>query len=87
MLCDNEAVVFAINNQSSRDPGLMSLGRTMTVAMMRQNVVVQAKHVPGKSNVVADTLSRFQDSPAMLAKYGLDPVRAAIPRALLPWTL
>ena len=78
---------FVINNQSSRDAGLMSLVRTMTVAMMRQNVVVRAKHVPGKSNMVADMLSRFQDSPAMLAKCGLDPVRSAIPQALLPWTL
>ena len=87
VLCDNEAVVFVISNQSSRDAGLMPLVRTMTVAMMRQNVVVRAKHVPGKSNMVADMLSRFQDSPAMLATYGLDPVRSAIPQALLPWTL
>ena len=85
VLCDNEAVVYAINKQSSRDKALMSLIRTMTVTLMQCNVVLRAKHVPGKQNVVADSLSRFQDTP--LLKYGLDRVPSAIPMHLLPWQL
>ena len=85
ILCDNEAVVYVINKQSSRDSSLMSLIRTLTVTLMQFNIVIRAKHVPGKLNVVADMLSRFQDGPQILRQYGLDAVPSAIPQDLLPW--
>ena len=84
ILCDNQSVVFIINALSSRDSSLMSLVRMMTVTIMQYNIVIRAKHVPGKHNVVADMLSRFQDSPQILRKYGLDAAPSVIPRDLLP---
>ena len=80
VLCDNEAVVYVINSQTSKDKKLMSLIRTMTVSLMRNNVILRAKHVP-------DALSRFQDTPELRRQYGLEQVQSVIPPNLLPWLL
>ena len=87
VLCDNELVVYVINKMTSSEVGLMSLIRKLTVSLMQLNIVIRAKHVPGKSNVSADMLSRFQDTPQILGKYGLDSVPSVIPQDLLPWPL
>ena len=87
VLCDNEAVVYVINSQTSKNKELMSLIRTMTVSLMRNNVVLRAKHVPGKKNIMADALSRFQDTPVLRKKYGLAQVKSVIPPGLLPWSV
>ena len=84
ILCNNQSLVCIINAQSSRDSCLMSLVRMMTVTIMHFNIVIRAKHVPGKHDVVADMLSRFQDSPQIIRKYGLDTVPSVIPLDLLP---
>ena len=57
ILCDNQSVVYIINNLSSRDSSLMSLVRMMTVTIMQFNIVIRANHVPGKHNVVVDVIS------------------------------
>lgn len=85
VLCDNEAVVHVINNQTSKDKQLMSLIRKLTVALMKNNLILRAKHVPGKQNRIADALSRFQDTPELRRQYGLEPVPSVIPSDLLPW--
>ena len=87
VLCDNEAVCYVINKMTSSEVGLMSLIRKLTVSLMQLNTVIRAKHVPGKSNVLADMLSRFQDTPQILRKYGLDSDPSVIPQDLLPWPL
>ncbi|KAK2176516.1 hypothetical protein NP493_660g03003 [Ridgeia piscesae] len=87
VLSDNEAVVHIINNQTSKDKQLMSLIRTLTVSLMQNNVILRAKHVPGKTNVIADALSRFQDTPDLRRQPGLKPVQSVIPPDLLPWPL
>ena len=87
VLSDNEAVVHIINNQTSKDKQLMSLIRTLTVSLMQNNVIIRAKHVPGKTNVIADALSRFQDTPDLRRQYGLKPMQSVIPPDLLPWPL
>lgn len=87
VLCDNEAVVHVINNQTCKEKKIMSLVRTMTIALMRNNVILRAKHVPGKKNVIADALSRFQDTPEIRRQYGLMLEQSVIPPDLLPWPL
>jgi hypothetical protein len=87
VLSDNEAVVHIINNQTSKDKQLMSLIRTLTVSLMQNNVILRAKHVPGKTNVIADALSRVQDTPDLRRQYGLKPMQSVIPPDLLPWPL
>ena len=87
MFCDNEAVVFVINNSTISEVGLVTLIRKSTVSLMQLNNVIRAKHVPGNSNVIADMFSRFQDIPQILGNYALDSVPSVIPRDLLPWPL
>ena len=59
-LSDNEATVFVLNKMSSKDPVMMKLVRRLVVAAIRHNIMFHSKHVPGKTNYVADNLSRFQ---------------------------
>lgn len=59
-LCDNAAVVFILNKQSTKDESLMALVRRLVLLCMRHNILFRAKHVPGQLNVLADRLSRFQ---------------------------
>ena len=87
VLCDDEAVVHVINNQTCKEQYIISLIRTMTVIIMRNKVILRAKHVPGKKNIIADALSRFQDTPEIRDQYGLVQLQSVIPPDLLPWPL
>ena len=58
--CDNEPVVAIINSGHSKAPRVMDLLRFLVLISMRHNFFVRARHVPGASNVIADSLSRFQ---------------------------
>ena len=78
VLCDDEAVVHVINNQTCKEQNIMSLIRTMTVTMMWNNVILRTKHVPGKKNIITDALSRFQDTPEIRNQYGLVLKRAML---------
>lgn len=59
-LSDNAATVFVLNKMSSKDTVMMKLVRRLVVATINFNIVFRCKHVPGKTNYVADNLSRFQ---------------------------
>ena len=58
--CDNESVVSVINSKRSRIPRVMDLLRSLTLLTLRYNIYFKARHIPGKQNEVADSLSRFQ---------------------------
>ncbi len=57
--CDNQSVVSIISSGTSRDGRLMQLLRELMLGAARFNFTVSAKHVPGKENGIADSLSRF----------------------------
>ena len=80
---DNAAVVAIINKQSSRDEVNMHLIRCLVIALLRHNVVFKAQHIPGKCNVLADMLSRFQLQAARRHAPWLDPQLTTIPPHLL----
>ena len=56
--CDNESVVTIINSGHSKAPCIMDLVRFLVPISMKHNFLVRARHVPGVSNEIADTLSR-----------------------------
>ena len=58
--CDNKAAVTAIDKGTSSSPLLAKLLRVLTLRSMQGNVLVRASHVPGKTNGIADALSRKQ---------------------------
>ena len=60
MRCDNEAVVTIVNKQSSKCKEIMKLVRFLVLQCLKNNIKLSARHVPGKKNDVADSLSRFQ---------------------------
>jgi hypothetical protein len=57
---DNQAVVNIINSQTSKSEKVMVLVRAFTLQCLRCNIVFRAEHVPGTSNLIADSLSRLQ---------------------------
>ena len=78
------AVVTIINKLTSKDTVIMSLVRRLVLATLKFNVLVRAKHIPGKTNVVADKLSRlsFQDALRVapwLDRYPTDPPPECLP--------
>ncbi len=59
-LCDNEATVNILNKGRSKCLYIMKLMRNMTWLALKQNFTFKSRHIPGKSNIIADALSRFQ---------------------------
>ena len=80
---DNQSVVAIISSGTSRDSQLMQLLRELFLCAARFNFKVSAKHVAGKDNGIADSLSRFnmQVFRRLAPQAQLTPV--AIPPMLL----
>ena len=60
MLCDNEAVFDIINRGQFSSPDIMLFLRRLTWLSVVHNFIFTARHVPGYTNVIADSLSRFK---------------------------
>lgn len=82
-LSDNQAVVEIINKKSSRDKVLMKLIRRLVVTSMTHNILFRAKFIAGKTNTVADCLSRFQFQKARKVAPWLSPQETQIPTSLI----
>ena len=57
---DNQALVPIINKRTCKDTQIMKLVRSLMLATMRSHIIIKAVHVPGRSNGLADALSRLQ---------------------------
>ena len=84
-LSDNTAVVTVINRQTAKYPQLMYLLRQSIVACLSYNICFRAKHIPGKTNVVADLISRLQIARARTIQPSLDDQPIPVPIHWLPW--
>lgn len=58
--CDNEALVFILNKQTSKERQLMFLVRKLVLLSLKHNILFIARHIPGKFNILSDALSRLQ---------------------------
>ncbi|XP_078017752.1 uncharacterized protein LOC144458670 [Epinephelus lanceolatus] len=56
---DNLAVVNIINTGCSNSPSIMPFMRRLTWHSVTHQYILRASHVPGKTNAIADSLSRF----------------------------
>ena len=83
--CDNQGVVAVISSGTSKDTRLMQLLRELFLCAVQFNFMVSAKHVPGKENAIADSLSRFnmQVFRQLVPRFQPVPVYVAIPPSLL----
>lgn len=57
-LCDNAAVIAAVNKGAARDPTLSHLLRLLAFVSAVLDITVTACHLPGEKNASADALSR-----------------------------
>ena len=58
--CDNLPIVQAWEGKASKQPRIMSLLRKLFLAAAKNHFTVTMKHLPGKTNNIADALSRKQ---------------------------
>lgn len=59
---DNKGILFAINCLSSKSEFVVKLLHFLVLHCMRFNIWFKAKHIPGVTNSIADSLSRLQFS-------------------------
>jgi hypothetical protein len=58
--CDNETTVKIIHKGRSKALSIMKLMRQLTWCSAQHNFCIYSEHLPGKTNLIADALSRFQ---------------------------
>ena len=87
--CDNIAIVYALNFQTSKNKRVMQLLRPLILTLLVNNIRFQALHIPGKKNILCDKLSRQQTTPSLLKVFRMDPLPTPVPACLLPhsWDL
>ena len=81
---DNEAVVFILNNKTSKDPMIMKLLRPLVLVLMKQNIIFRSLHIPGVKNIVSDHLSRYQADASFLRHHALDASPTPVPATICP---
>ena len=57
--CDNQVVVQVLNSGKTRDLTLAAIARNIQFHVATRNIDLKVTHIPGKSNVIADLLSRW----------------------------
>jgi hypothetical protein len=82
--CDNSAVTAILNKQSSKDKSVMAIVRPLVLLLIKLNIRLTSKHIPGALNILPDRISRFQVTPTLLREYGMEPLPTTIPSRLLP---
>ena len=60
VFCDNESVVYMMNNMTSSCKFCMELLRRLTLDNLHTNRRVFAQHIKGKNNILSDALSRLK---------------------------
>lgn len=78
---DNQAVTEVINSQSSRCGKLMFLLRKVTLISLQHNFLLRAQFIPGKTNEIADALSRHQTSRFRALAPNAAPLPTPTPQA------
>ena len=84
---DNMATVSVINSRFSRDPHLMQLLRCLFFIEAHLQFKLEATHIPGADNDLADDLSRDNLAAFLHKLPSADPIPSPIPPSLLQWLL
>ena len=61
----------------------MSLVRRLVLACMQYNILIKAVHIPGKTNVLPDLLSRLQIDQFRRMSRNMDQLPTVVPESLL----
>ena len=65
--CDNQAVVCVINSGKTEDVILAALGRNTCMELAKHDVRLKTVHIAGKTDHIADALSRLSISPSYIS--------------------
>ena len=84
---DNSAVVEVLNSRCCQDQALMQMLRCLFFIEAKGQFYIEAKHVPGVDNELADDLSRDNLSSFLAKKPSAEPTSTVIPVSLLQWLL
>ena len=76
-------MVEVLLSGTSRDSNLMVLLRHLSLLAARHSFVFTARHVPGKSNTIADAISRFEFQRFHQLAPHASPTATLVP----PWVL
>jgi hypothetical protein len=60
-ICDNQATVAIVRKGRSKSSHIMTLMRRLILTAAKGNFTFTAKHIAGRLNLIADSLSRFQN--------------------------
>lgn len=80
---DNEATVYILNKLTSKDPIMMKLVRRLVLCAMKHNILFRCRHLSGRLNTLADSLSRFKFQEAFLLGPHLAQMPVPVPRELM----
>ena len=58
--CDNAAVVSILNTGRGQDSLLLAIARNVWLLAANSDIDLTLVHIPGKNNIIADLLSRWQ---------------------------
>lgn len=77
---DNMSVVNVVNTVTSRSLRVIKLVRKLVLTCLEFNILIKAKHIPSKSNSIADAISRSQWGKFRLMAPTADPLPTPLPR-------
>ena len=60
--CDNLAVVSILNTGKTKDTQLATLARNIWLECAKNDIQITVTHIAGKTNTIADLLSRWSNS-------------------------
>ena len=83
IMSDNQAVVYILNNYTSKDPIIMIIVRLIVLTCMQYNIYIRSEHLPGKLNILPDLLSRNQVLRARQLFPFMDQFPVQVPQHLL----
>ena len=78
--CDNQSVVQIIKAGASKDDTIMDLVRELFLVVATYDFRLSAAHLPGKDNLIADALARFN----LQEFFRLAPAALKVPRSIPP---
>ena len=78
--CDNEALVYVINNLASHEPHFLKLLRKLIFLSLKYNILFKAVHIPGEKNKYSDALSRLQIQEFLALMPEADQFSMALPK-------
>ena len=81
---DNTAVRDVVNAQTAKCPTIMSILRPLVLLLIKHNIHLRAKHVPGVENTLCDRISRFQVDAELLERFNMNPHPEVLPLPLRP---